>query len=133
MIAEFDSRLIPRIVVHRIRYYPRIARVAAYVKEHVEDTTRLDDVATIAAMSPSAYSRYFAEKTGMTFSAFVKTTRIEHALVRLEHQDCSITDLADSLGYRLGAFCRAFKDVVGTTPTEHRRRHLELSDTEGTR
>ena len=123
----FQCRLLDEDVQRRIRYFPRLSAVAAYVKANITDPVRLDKAASVAGMSAGAFSRYFAEKTGLTFTEFLKTMRIEYALAQLEDRDCAISQLAAKVGYRHGAFSRAFKDVVGATPSQYRRRHLFAS------
>src|ERR1700722_9212069 len=108
--TEFRCRLLDESVQRRIRYYPRIAEVAFHIKENIKDCVRLEGVASIAGMTSCAFSRYFADKVGLTFSEFVKTMRIEHAIEHLEQRDCAISKLAEEVGYRHGAFSRAFKD-----------------------
>jgi transcriptional regulator GlxA family with amidase domain len=76
-------------------------------------------------MAPASFSRYFTEKIGLSFTALMKTLRIERALEELERHECSIELLACRSGYSSGwAFTRAFKEVLGETPSEYRRRLL---------
>jgi AraC-like DNA-binding protein len=76
-------------------------------------------------MNACAFSRYFTAKVGISFTALLRAMRIERALAQLEAQDRPIGDLAEENGYQSGCtFARAFKSVVGTTPSEYRRRVL---------
>jgi transcriptional regulator GlxA family with amidase domain len=78
-------------------------------------------------MTSAAFSRYFAEKIGLKFSHALKILRVEHALDHLEERDCSIEHLAYVSGYSNGcSFARAFKRVLGQTPSEYRRSFLLL-------
>lgn len=78
-----------------------------------------------AGMAPCSFSRYFAEKIGLPFSLALKVLRIERALHELENGDCSIELLASGCGYQSGCtFTRAFKRVIGSTPSEYRRQYL---------
>ena len=121
----FRSRLLPDEVRRRLAYYPRALDAANYVRANIGKQIRLDDVAERAGMTPCAFSRYFAEKVGVTFSSLVKVLRIEHALDELEVRDGAISDLAEQIGYQsCCTFSRAFKEVTGKTPSEYRRRVL---------
>ena len=121
----FRSRLLADDVQRRIQYYPRTLATAEYVRDHIGEPIRLDTVAAIAGMTTCAFSRYFAEKVGITFSTLVKTLRIEHALSQLESRDGAISALATLTGYQsCCTFSRAFKDVMGQSPSEYRRRML---------
>ncbi len=128
IVAEsvaFRARLLSEDVQRRLHYYPRALEAALYVRENLAKQVRLDDVAARAGMTPCAFSRYFAEKTGITFSALVKALRIERALDELERRDGAISDLAERTGYQsCCTFSRAFKEVVGKTPSEYRRHVL---------
>ena len=124
-MAAFSSRLLPDDVRRRLAYYPRALEAAHYVRENLRGSIRLDDVAERAGMTACAFSRYFAEKIGITFSMLVKTLRIERALEELEVCDGAIADLAEQTGYQSGCtFSRAFKEIMGTTPSAYRRRVL---------
>jgi len=121
----FSSRLLSDDVQRRLRYYPRAMHVAVYVRGNIGRQITLDDVAQRAGMSPCAFSRYFARKVGITFSELLKVLRIESTLDELEYRDCAISDLAERSGYQsCCTFSRAFKEVIGATPSEYRRRVL---------
>jgi transcriptional regulator GlxA family with amidase domain len=121
----FHSRLLNDDVQRRIAYYPRALVAAQYVRDHMGEAVRLETVASLAGLTPCAFSRYFAEKVGITFSTLVKTLRIEHAVDQLEARSGAISALASQTGYQsCCTFSRAFKDVMGQSPTEYRRRLL---------
>lgn len=118
----FQSRLLPKDVIRRLSYYRRAANAVEFARTRLDGPVRLDDVAAQAGMSTSAFSRYFASKIGMTYSNVLKILRIEHALGELETQDAPISDLAEQIGYQsCCTFSRAFKAVMGQTPSEYRR------------
>ena len=124
-MTAFTSRLLDEDVQRRILYYPRALGAAQYVREHMGEPVRLETVAALAGLTPCAFSRYFAEKVGITFSTLVKTLRIEHAVDQLEARSGAISALALQTGYQsCCTFSRAFKDVMGQSPTEYRRRML---------
>jgi transcriptional regulator GlxA family with amidase domain len=121
----FRSRLLADDVVRRILYYPRTLAAAVYVRDHVGEPIRLETAAALAGMTPCAFSRYFADKVGITFSTLVKTLRIEYALSHLEQRDGAISALAVRTGYQsCCTFSRAFKDIMGQSPSAYRRRML---------
>ena len=121
----FSSRLLSEDTLRRLRYYPRALEAAWYVRREMGKPIRLEAVAELAGMTPCAFSRYFTEKIGMTFSTLVKLLRIEHALDELEMRDGAISHLATRTGYQsCCTFSRAFKEVMGETPSNYRRRVL---------
>jgi transcriptional regulator GlxA family with amidase domain len=123
--VSFTSRLLGEDTQRRIMYYPRALTAALYVRDHIGEPVRLETVADLAGLTPCAFSRYFAEKVGITFSTLVKTLRIEHAVDQLESRSGAISALAMQTGYQsCCTFSRAFKDVMGQSPTAYRRRIL---------
>ncbi len=124
-VRPFYSRLLSEDVLRRLHYYPRALDAAKYVRDNLGRPIRLEAVANLAGMTPCAFSRYFAEKIGITFSTLTKTLRIEHALSELEYRDSAISSLAERTGYQsCCTFSRAFKEVMGETPSSYRRRML---------
>jgi two-component system response regulator YesN len=124
-MGVFSSRLLSAEVQRRLVYYPRVLDAALYVRDNLSRTIRLDVVAERAGMTPCAFSRYFTEKVGITFTTMMKILRIEHALGLIECGDGAISDLAEQTGYQsCCTFSRAFKEIIGKTPSEYRRRVL---------
>ena len=119
------SRLVPSDTLRRLQYFPRALDAVAHAAERIKQPLRLEVVAAEAGMTPCAFSRYFTAKIGMTFSALLRLLRIERAIAELEAGDRAISELAHIAGYQsCCTFSRAFKEVVGETPSEYRRRFL---------
>jgi transcriptional regulator GlxA family with amidase domain len=124
-VRALRSRFLNETILKRLHYYPRALEVVLYAQSLLPETVRLEDVAMRCGMRPACFSRFFTEKIGITFSATLKILRIQRAVEALERQDCSIEVIATGSGYGSGcSFARAFKEVVGETPTEYRRRVL---------
>jgi two-component system, response regulator YesN len=95
------------------------------ILEHV-DTHYLDhnlSVAHLSSMfnlSETYFSSFFKEQTGILFSAYVETKRIEHACDVLLHRDGETLDkVAQAVGYtNTRTFRRAFKKLKGVTPSQ---------------
>lgn len=123
MLAYFRSRLLPETVQNRIAYYPRALSAAAYIREHLDDEELpLGAIADAVGMTPNAFSRYFASKIGITIASLIRTLRIERALEQMDAGRCAVRSLAASTGYQShSTFSRAFKEVIGLSPTEYRR------------
>tara|TARA_R100000306_G_scaffold54193_2_gene51375 strand:+ start:211588 stop:212658 length:1071 start_codon:yes stop_codon:yes gene_type:complete len=63
------------------------------------------------------------------FNDYINQLRIEEAMHRLSTEpNTPILNIALDIGYRsLSSFNRAFKDITGHTPSDHRREQLEQS------
>jgi AraC-like DNA-binding protein len=74
-------------------------------------------------MSRSAFAARFTELVGEPAMHYVARWRMHVALTWLQEEDAPVSEMASRLGYESeAAFSRAFKKVVGTPPSEWRRR-----------
>jgi len=84
------------------------------------------DVAELAAgvhMSAGHLSREFRRAYGEPPYAYLTTRRIERAMTLLRRGDLSVTEVCVAVGFSsLGSFSSRFTDLVGTSPSEYRRR-----------
>lgn len=123
--AGLPLTLLSPSVTTRLLYYARANQAAIYVREHISEHIQLQAIATLVCMHKAAFSRYFADKIGVTFSSFVRTLKVEYAMKQLECSDLQVSELANELGYtNLCSFTRVFKAVSGQTPSEYRRNRL---------
>lgn len=119
------SRYLAPIVLKRLHHYPRAFDAVLYACDMLPEMARLSEIAARSGVNPVSFSRFFGEKIGMTFSAVMKVLRIELAVRALEKGECAIEILACLSGYGSAcSFTRAFRDVVGTTPSAYRREML---------
>jgi AraC-like DNA-binding protein len=104
-------------------YYPRLARLRAYIKANLSQPISLADAARVAALEKKYFSRYFKACVGRNFSDWLLEQQIGHAVELLRDRDCSISSLAFRTGcHDLRTFERRFKRVTGVTPRELRSR-----------
>jgi AraC-like DNA-binding protein len=86
---------------------------------------KLGGVAKKLAISPRSLQRRL-EEYGTDFNALVSETRQRFAVEYLKNPGNTMTEVAFLLGYsEVSAFNRAFKRWTGTTPMQHRRKHVE--------
>ncbi|MFI2365000.1 helix-turn-helix domain-containing protein [Promicromonospora sp. NPDC019610] len=80
-------------------------------------------LARIAHVSPSHFSRSFRAAFGETPHRYLQRRRLERAMALLRNTATPVTEIALQVGSNsLGTFSRTFRDVVGVSPTEYRRR-----------
>src|SRR6202521_5551581 len=84
------------------------------------------DVPTLAAishLSAAHFIRAFRATFGETPHRYLQRRRVERAMYLLRGTDLDVTDICFDVGFgSLGTFSRTFRDIVGETPTAHRRR-----------
>lgn len=105
---------------------PRIDRlrtVYSFVEAHLDQTITRDQAASIAHLSPSAFSRYFKQRSGVTFQEFLNDRRIGHACRLLTNPNHTVTEIAIRCGFsNITSFNRCFRRLKGASPTDFRRR-----------
>lgn len=101
----------------------RIDKVLRIINSTYRETVRLETVAGHIGMNPSAFSRYFHEKTGKSFTSFVTGMRIGYACKLLIEGNHSISQIGFEAGFNnLSNFNRCFKKATALTPIEYRNR-----------
>lgn len=102
----------------------RMNRVHAYVMKNFREKISLDDVAAIANMSPSSFSRYFKVHANKTFSDFLTEIRVGHSCKLLINQKINVSQVCYDSGFStLSNFNRQFKAVTHYTPLEYKKKY----------
>lgn len=102
----------------------RMNRVHAYVMKNFREHISLKDVAAIANMSPSSFSRYFKVHANKTFSDFLTEIRIGYSCKLLTNQKANISQICYDSGFgTLSNFNRQFKAVTHYSPLEYRKKY----------
>ncbi|CAN5374712.1 AraC family transcriptional regulator [soil metagenome] len=100
----------------------RLVSVCQYVNESFGESVRHPKAASLAGLSPAAFSRFFRKRMGKTFEAYVTEVRIGHACRRLTEADSRITEVAFGVGFNnLSNFNRHFRKLKGLSPREYRQ------------
>lgn len=100
----------------------RLRRCVEYLREHVADDVRLEQLAALAGLSPFHFTRAFKQSTGMPPHRYQLSLRIARAKELLTGTDDPVTDVAFSVGYGSSqAFARMFRSEVGVGPNAYRR------------
>ncbi|TIX36961.1 MAG: helix-turn-helix transcriptional regulator, partial [Mesorhizobium sp.] len=99
-----------------------IQRTLTYLFQHFAEDLKLPDVAELAGMSESTFSRFFQKNTGNSFSDHVAKLRLWQACKLLSDTDILITDICFQVGYmNISNFNRAFLRKHKMTPSSYRK------------
>ncbi|WP_222269923.1 helix-turn-helix domain-containing protein [Modestobacter marinus] len=80
-------------------------------------------LARVAHVSEAHFIRTFRATFGETPNRYLQRRRVERAMWLLRSTDRSVTDVCMSVGFSsLGTFSRVFREIVGESPSAHRRR-----------
>ena len=98
--------------------------VASYIRHHLSDAIKTEDIATSLFMSRSHLSTRFKSETGMNLTEYIHYIKISEAKHLLVHTDKNLSLISTYLGYSSQShFTRMFKKMVGISPAEYREKH----------
>ncbi len=96
-----------------------------YIFNNFNKSISLNDVAKVANMNPSSFSRFFKRANRKTFSKYLNEIRIGYACKLLMENKYSITAVCYESGFNnVSNFNRQFKTITGFSPTEYLRKHI---------
>lgn len=104
----------------------RVMKVKDYINTHISDELRLEQLADLVGMTPSAFSRYFKLRTGKNLSEYVIDIRLGMVARRLVDTTDSISEICWTCGFNnLSNFNRLFLKHKGCSPTEFREKYCK--------
>jgi AraC-like DNA-binding protein len=96
----------------------RVRHVVTWVREHFAEPLRVDDLATLARMSPSAFHRSFHAVTAMSPIQYQKSIRLQEARLRVLARPGDVAGIAYAVGYESPSqFSREYKREFGVPPS----------------
>jgi AraC-like DNA-binding protein len=103
----------------------RMGQVYEYVLKNFKEKIMLEEVAEMANLSVSAFSRYFKTRVNKSFSDFLSDVRISHACKLLHEEEMNISEISFECGFfTLSNFNKQFKDRTGKTPLAFKKDYL---------
>ena len=106
----------------------RMSETLNYLTSNFDRDINLYEIASIANMSPTSFSRYFRQHTGKTYSRFLTEIRISHAKKLLLSSERTVANICFGSGFNnLSNFNRQFKKYTGVSPRTFRKLHVSQS------
>lgn len=102
----------------------RILKVKNYIDEHYKDDMSLEQLADLVGMTPTAFSRYFKQRTSKNISEYIVDIRLGHAARMLIDTADSVSTICWRTGFNtISNFNRLFRKRKGCSPTEFREKY----------
>ena len=102
----------------------RVQKVKDYINTHINGELRLEQLAGLVGMTPTAFSRFFKLRTGKNLSEYIVDIRLGQAARRLVDTADSISEICWTCGFNtLSNFNRLFRKRKGCNPTEFREKY----------
>jgi AraC family transcriptional regulator len=105
----------------------RIQRVLSYIEKHIADSSlSIEELASVAFVSPHQLSRLFKSSMGRTPHQFVIAQRISLAKLMMLSGDKSLSEIAYQCGFANQAhFTTRFRTLTGETPNRFKERMIK--------
>lgn len=98
-----------------------------YMEEHLHEDLSRDDVAGVACLSPSHFSRVVKQTFGRSFTDMLAGMRIDRARELLARTEKSLIQVCLDCGFSdQSYFTKVFQKYTGQTPGEYRRTHRAI-------
>lgn len=106
-----------------------IEQAVAYIRENFASDITLSSLAKRFSVSPEHFSRMFKKETGLGFSKYLNSLRLQHAeqLLKSESRQ-SVTDVAQICGFEdSNYFSKKFKEAYGISPKKVQKKENSKS------
>lgn len=102
----------------------RMQNIMDFTLANFDQNISLEQISSIANMTPNAFCRYFKQRTNKTYFNFLIEMRIAHACKLLRrNKDLSISEISYQSGFNnLTNFNRKFKALKALSPSEFRKK-----------
>lgn len=130
VILSHHESLKPLASAGFVRHYgnanaERLDPVLAYMMQHFTEDIPLEEVASLANMSPQSFCRFFKHCTRKTFLAFLNELRVGYACRLISDNRYNISEVCYKSGFNnLSNFNRQFKRITQKTPSEYKREYV---------
>ncbi len=99
--------------------------IKIYMQDNLYSALTLNDICSHFMLGKSQLSHIFKANSGKSVMAYYNSLKFAEAKRLLRSSQVSINQISDMLGFScIHSFSRAFKNSVGTSPTEYKKRIL---------
>lgn len=107
----------------------KIKEMMAYIHEHYGEKLAVSDLAAAAFLSERECFRAFRECLRTTPAEYLKSYRLQQACRLLRENRASVTEIGQLCGLGSSSyFGKTFRDAMGCTPSEYRRKWQDIDN-----
>ncbi len=101
-----------------------VEEIGSYIDSNLEHKITLKEVAAHFDFTPNYLGTLFKEETGTLFSDYLTEKRMQRVCQLLADPTLKVYEIAERVGYKnILYFNRQFKQSIGMTPGEYRKKH----------
>ena len=102
--------------------FERFNKVCKFLVKNFATSIRLEEVSTLVGLTPTAFCRYFKERTKKTFVEYLNEMRIGYSKKLLLENKMKISTISGEVGFpNLSNFISQFKKVTGMSPSQFQK------------
>lgn len=102
--------------------FERFNKVYKFLVKNFAASIRLEEVSTLVGLTPTAFCRYFKERTKKTFVEYLNEMRIGYSKKLLLENKMKISTISGEVGFpNLSNFISQFKKVTGMSPSQFQK------------
>ena len=102
--------------------FERFNKVYKFLVKNFTTSIRLEEVSTLVGLTPTAFCRYFNERTKKTFVEYLNEMRIGYSKKLLLENKMKISTISGEVGFpNLSNFISQFKKVTGMSPSQFQK------------
>ena len=102
--------------------FERFNKVYKFLVKNFATSFRLEEVSTLVGLTPTAFCRYFKERTKKTFVEYLNEMRIGYSKKLLLENKMKISTISGEVGFpNLSNFISQFKKVTGMSPSQFQK------------
>jgi AraC family transcriptional regulator len=107
----------------------KLTLVELFIHEHIAETIKVEQLATLVHMSPSHFARAFKKATGYPPHFYVTTERLKFARFMLSEGSLPLIEVAECAGFHTQQhFTEVFHRYTGSTPRAFRLSQSRTGD-----
>lgn len=102
--------------------FERFNKVYKFLVKNFATSIRLEEVSTLVGLTPTAFCRYFIQRTKKTFVEYLNEMRIGYSKKLLLENKMKISTISGEVGFpNLSNFISQFKKVTGMSPSQFQK------------
>lgn len=132
MLFEISSELFQNEAAYFAQetgHMDRVEDIISYMKKHYKETFSLQELADKVHFSAGYLSARIKTHTGMTYSEYLMSLRMEEAVRLLLNTNQKVTDIVNACGFNDSSyFNRAFRRAYNMSPEKYRKVHKNVEE-----